>query len=205
MLDETTFSMLRDIGRDLFLRGLVSSHAGNISVRAGRTIHITRRGAMLGRLRREDMVAVDIEENDKRGVPEASSELVVHRAVYSNTGTHAVIHAHPPYATLLSMMHAEIVPIDFEGSYLLKKVPVINVEKSAGAEGTAAIVSELLRNCNAVMVRGHGSFARGDTPQEAFMFTSSLEASSFYVYHMQGKPRDKAVHGTSKKRGRRPL
>jgi hypothetical protein len=31
MLEEKSFALLRDIGRDPFLRGLISSHAGNIS------------------------------------------------------------------------------------------------------------------------------------------------------------------------------
>lgn len=184
MVDETTFAMLRDTGRDLFLRGLISSHAGNMSVKVGRTIHITRRGSMLGRLRQEDMVDVDIEKTDAH-VLMASSELVVHRAVYRNTSALALIHAHPPYATLLSMMQDEIIPIDSEGSYLFKKVPVIAVEKTIGSEEAANIVSEALRDYKVVMMRGHGSFARGDMPEEAYMFTSSLEASSFYVYHMQ--------------------
>jgi len=184
MLDDTTFAMLRDIGRDLFLRGLISSHAGNMSVRVGRTIWITRRGSMLGRLRKEDMVDVDIEKTDAH-VLTASSELAIHRAVYETTSALALIHAHPPFATLLSMMQEEITPIDFEGSYLLKKVPVIVVEKAMGSEETATRVSERLQDCKVVMMRGHGSFARGDTPEEAYMFTSSLEASSFYVYHMK--------------------
>jgi len=204
VLDEATFLIVRDIGRDLFLRGLISSHAGNMSVRADRTIHITRRGSMLGRLRREDMVDVDMKESDEC-VPAASSELAAHRAVYSSTQAHAVIHAHPPYATLLSMMREEIVPIDFEGSYLFKAVPVIVAEKNMGSEEAAAAVSNALQDHDVVVVRGHGSFARGDTPEEAFMFTTSLEASSFYVYHMHEAREGRAVPGTNKNRGRRPL
>ena len=45
MLEENSFVLFRDIGRDLFLRGLVSSHAGNISLRIGQKICITRRGS----------------------------------------------------------------------------------------------------------------------------------------------------------------
>jgi L-fuculose-phosphate aldolase len=184
MMDESTFSMLRDIGRDLFLRGLISSHAGNASVRVGRTIHITRRGSMLGRLHETDMIAVDLEKTDAH-VLMASSELAVHRAIYKSTSALAVIHAHPPYATLLSMVHDALIPIDSEGSYLFKRVPVITVEKTIGSEEAGRVIGEALRDYKIVMMRGHGSFARGDMPEEAYMFTSSLEASSFYLYHMR--------------------
>jgi L-fuculose-phosphate aldolase len=184
MLDGTTFAMLRDIGRDLFLRGLISSHAGNMSVRIGRTIWITRRGSMLGRLRKEDIIDVDIEKADAHVIT-ASSELAIHRAVYETTSALAFIHAHPPYATLLSMMRDEIIPIDSEGSYLFRKVPVVTVEKAIGSQEAGGVISEALQDCNVVLMRGHGSFARGDLLEDAFMYTSSLEASSFYLYHME--------------------
>ena len=184
MLDDTTFAMLRDIGRDLFLRGLISSHAGNMSVRVGRTIWITRRGSMLGRLRQEDMIDVDIETTDAH-VLMASSELAIHRAVYQNTSALAFIHAHPPYATLLSMMRDVIIPIDSEGSYLFKKVPVVTVEKTIGSQEAGGVISRELQDYKVVMMRGHGSFARGDLLEDAYMYTSSLEAASFYLYHME--------------------
>jgi L-fuculose-phosphate aldolase len=59
MLEENAFAFFRDIGRDLFLRGLISSHAGNISLRIGQKICITRRGSMLGRILPDDLVEVD--------------------------------------------------------------------------------------------------------------------------------------------------
>ncbi len=181
MLGETTFEDFRDLGRDLFLRGLISSHAGNMSVRQGNAIYITRRASMLGRLKRRDIVEVDLEANDGR-ILMASSEVVVHRAIYRNTSALAVVHAHPPYATLLSLLAEELIPVDSEGSYLFKKVPVISVEKTIGSEEGAAIISSCMRDYKVVLMRGHGSFARGDMLEEAYMLTSSLESSSFLLY-----------------------
>ncbi len=186
MLEESAFAMFRDIGRDLFLRGLISSHAGNMSVRTGRDICITRTGSMLGRITRDDLVDVDVEENDAR-VLRASSELIVHRAIYRKTGASAVVHAHPPHATLLSVLYGELIPVDSEGCHLLKKVPVIQVEKMIGSEEGAEAVSEALKDYRIVLMRGHGSFARGETLEEAYMLTSSLEASSFFTYHLEGR------------------
>lgn len=185
MLEESAFGMLRDIGRDLFLRGLISSHAGNISLRIGQKICITRRGSMLGRITESDLVDVDLAAPDSH-VLRASSEIVVHRAIYRNTSALAVVHAHPPYATLLSMVSEELIPIDSEGSYLFKKVPVVSVEKTVGSQESAELVSEALKDYRIVMLRGHGSFARGDVLEDAYMLTSSLEASAFYLYHAEG-------------------
>jgi L-fuculose-phosphate aldolase len=185
MLDETTFSAFRDIGRDLFLRGLVSSHAGNLSVRTGTAIWITRTGAMLGRITRDDAIEVDPVGPDPID-SHASSELTVHRAIYGATGAGAVVHAHPPYATLLSMLQDELTPIDSEGYYVLGRVHVVDIGAvvAAGLPESARAVSEALKEHRIVLLKGHGSFARGDTLEHAYMPTSSLEASSFYLYHL---------------------
>ena len=44
----------------------------------------------------------------------------------------AVIHAHCPYTTVLSMIEDEITAIDAEGIFTIKKIPVIEVDIPAG-------------------------------------------------------------------------
>ena len=44
------------VGHDLFSRGLVSSHSGNLSIRAGERLIITRQGSMLAHLSEQDLV-----------------------------------------------------------------------------------------------------------------------------------------------------
>jgi len=173
----------KEIGRDIFLRGLITSHAGNMSARVKDQIYITRRSSMLGRLQSEDLIELELGQ-DHSQIPMASSELIVHTAIYKTTSARAIIHTHPPYATLLSMLQDEIVPVDSEGLYVFQKAPVVNPKKPIGSEESASRVSEQLRKYKIVLVRGHGSFARGDSLEEAFMYTSSLESSSFFLWHL---------------------
>lgn len=184
MIENKTVTSFQTIGRDIFLRGLISSHAGNMSIRAGNKLFLTRRGSMLGRLKKGDIVEIDVEHDDS-AILMASSEVVVHRAIYRKTSALSVVHTHPPYATLLSMVENEIIPVDSEGSYLFKKIPVVSTEKTIGSGEAAVIISEYLKDYKVVILRGHGSFARGDMLEEAYMLTSSLEASAFFVYHMR--------------------
>jgi len=184
MLEEGVVRSFVEIGRDIFLRGLVSSHAGNMSVRAGEHFYITRRGSMMGRLSAADIIKLDLERPDDPNILLASSESVVHRAIYHKTGSLAVVHAHPPYGTLLSMTDDELVPVDLEGSYHLKRVPVASSEDAIASHEAAQIVSDHLKDHRIVLMRGHGSFARGNTLEEAYMLTSSLESSAFYLYHI---------------------
>ena len=173
------------IGRDLFLAGVISSHGGNMSVRMGDRILITRRGSMLARLEERDVVETALDENDAN-VTLASTEIGVHRAIYKATSALAVVHTHPPYAIVQSLLHDEIVPIDSEGSYLLHKVPVVAAELTAGSDEVAALLPHWLQEYDIVMLRGHGPFAIGHLLEEAYQITSVLEQTCKILTIAQG-------------------
>ena len=85
-----------------------------------------------------------------------------------------------------SLSREEIVPVDNEGSYLLKKVPVIWEEFASGTPEMARKVAEALRSYKIIMLRGHGSFATGQTLEEAFFWSSALEeVSQIILYTLQ--------------------
>jgi L-fuculose-phosphate aldolase len=169
------------IGRDLFLSGLVSSHGGNMSVRQGDRLVITRRGLQLGQITTEDIVETGLYEDDSN-IMLASSETPVHRAIYLNTAALAVVHAHTKAAIALSLLEDEIVPIDNEGSYLLHKVPVVSSELASGSS-IADLVAASLKQYKIIMVRGHGCFATGQLLEEAYQWVSCLEESSQILYY----------------------
>ena len=164
------------VGRDLFVAGLVSSHGGNMSVRQGDRILITRRGSMLAHLDERDVIDIGLEENDAN-VTLASTEIVVHRAIYQATSALAIVHTHPPYAIAQSLAKDEIVPVDSEGSYLLHKVPVVAAQLTAGSSEVAELLPRWLKEYDVVMLRGHGPFAIGHLLEEAYQLTSVLEMS----------------------------
>lgn len=169
------------IGRDLFLSGLVSSHGGNMSMRLGDRLVITRRGLQLGQITAEDIVETGLYEDDSN-IMLASSETPVHRAIYLNTAALAIVHAHTKAAIALSLLEDEIVPIDNEGSYLLHKVPVVSSELASGSS-IADLVAASLKQYKIIMVRGHGCFATGQLLEEAYQWVSCLEESSQILYY----------------------
>jgi len=159
----------------------VSSHAGNMSVRVGDRLVITRRGSMLGRLRPEDLIETGIDRDDS-GIALASSEIVVHRAVYLRTAAQAILHTHPAHGIALSLEQDEIIPIDSEGSYLLHRVPVVAVERTVGSDEMADAISASLVDYKLCMLRGHGLFATGNLLEEAYQWSSAFEASARIAY-----------------------
>jgi L-fuculose-phosphate aldolase len=152
-----------------------------MSVRVGDRLVITRRGSMLGRLRPEDLIETGVERDDS-GIAMASSEIVVHRAVYQRTAAQAILHTHPPHGVVLSLELEEIIPIDSEGSYLLHRVPVVATEKTVGSGEMAEVISSALCEYKACMLRGHGLFATGHLLEEAYQWTSAFEASARILY-----------------------
>jgi len=178
MLDQ-----FQTFGSDLFYRGLTSSHGGNISVRMGDRIIITRTGTMLAHLTEKDLIETGLDEDDSN-IMLASSELVVHREIYQNTAALAIVHVHPPFAVALSLIVEDaIFPIDSEGSYLFRKVPVMQTETTVGSKDVARIAAEVLREYKIFMLRGHGCFSIGPVLEEAFQWCSSLEESCKMYYY----------------------
>lgn len=169
-------SQFQTVGNDLFSRGLISSHSGNMSIRLGERITITRRGCRLGCLDEQDLIETGISKND-RSTPLASTELPVHRAIYQQTTAQAIVHAHPPHAVALSLTETEIVLSCVEFQSIVGRVPVLgwNIEVKPG--GLADIIAEALKRHRIIIVRGHGSFATGQLLEEAHSCTTALEES----------------------------
>ncbi len=169
-------SQFQTVGHDLFTRGLISSHSGNLSIRLGDRLIITRRGCRLGCLQEHDLIETGISKND-RSTPLASTELAVHRAIYQQTSASAIVHAHPPHAVALSLTETEIIPSDAEGLAVAGRVPVVGWHMEVKLGGQADTIAQALNHHRIVMVHGHGSFAMGQLLEEAHDSTTMLEES----------------------------
>lgn len=169
-------SQFQTVGCDLFNRGLVTSNNGNLSIRLGDRIIITRRGCRLGSIQEQDLIETGISKND-RATPLASMELPVHRAIYQTTSALAVVHAHAPHTIALSLAATEIVPNTGESLATLGRVPVIGQDMEIKQGGLADMIAGALKEHRAAMVYGHGSFAVGQLLDEAYNFTATLEES----------------------------
>ena len=169
-------SQFQAVGCDLFTRGLISSHNGNLSIRLGERVIITRRGCRLGCLDEQDLIETGISKND-RSTPLASMELAVHRAIYQEIPALAIVHAHPPHAIALSLTETEIVPNCVESLSIVGPVPVLGWNMEVKPGGLAHIIAEALKQHRIVMVRGHGSYAIGQLLEEAHNYTTTLEES----------------------------
>lgn len=171
----------RKFGKLLDAHEMNTSHSGNLSVRRGDRIFITRRGSMSADTKKNDVIETGIYEDDS-GIVLASTETIVHRAIYQNTSALAIIHAHPPYAIVLSLLEKEIIAVDAEGSYHMHKIPVMDLKVPVGSTEAAEKLPPVLKNYKAVMVRSHGVFATGSILEEAYMWVSIVDSISRLRY-----------------------
>ncbi|HHY45793.1 MAG TPA: aldolase [Firmicutes bacterium] len=172
------------IGRDLFLQGLNSSHSGNMSVRLGDRIIITRRGSSLSNLKEGDLVETGLEKNDSF-ITLASTEIVVHREIYQKTAALAIVHCHAPRCVALSLLEDEIIPVDSEGSYFFHKIPVVATELTVGSKEAARLLAQVLKNYKVAVLRGHGIFAVGQVLEEAYQYASAAEHVCQIICHVR--------------------
>lgn len=103
---------LADLAGQLYARGWMEGTAGNISVRLPdrpERALITASGLSKGTLGERDVVEVRISDAQRVApdAPRPSAETTIHAALYQAfADCHAVVHAHPPYATAVATLAA---------------------------------------------------------------------------------------------------
>jgi len=178
---ESLLSRFQTVGGDLYTRGMVSMHGGNLSVRQDQNLVITRSGSRLGYLTEPDLIETGVIKDDEN-TKKASSELGVHRAIYQNTPFSAIVHSHPIHATALSFLGDTVLTEDEAGKLFIPKVPVVGFGKEPVPGGFAQEIAEALKTNAIVLVHRHGSFARGMSIEEAYVYTELLEISCRILY-----------------------
>jgi L-fuculose-phosphate aldolase len=186
-------SAIVECGRICYERHLISSSDGNISVRMedGRIL-LTPSGVSKGRLRESDLLTLDIngkvlaaKENRR-----PSSETSMHLEVYQQrSDAHAVIHAHPIFATTLTVAGIDF-PMDVLPEILLtlaNDVPTTAYATPASHEDAEAI-RPFIKEYNAILLRQHGSLTVGKDLDEALIHLERVEhvAEIFWRAQMLG-------------------
>ncbi|HET6847169.1 MAG TPA: class II aldolase/adducin family protein [Anaerolineales bacterium] len=162
--DELRRSLV-EYGRICYDRRLVTSNDGNLSARLDDSrIIITPAGVCKGRLQVQDLIVVDMQGRVSRQASgrRMSSETPMHLEVYlQRPDIGAVIHAHPVFATALSVADMEF-PVDIlpEGAMLLGEVPTTAFAAPATAEDAEAIRA-LIQTHDALLLRQHGTLTCG--------------------------------------------
>jgi L-fuculose-phosphate aldolase len=168
-------------------QGLIRSSDGNISVRleADRFL-VTPSGLYKMSMEPDDPIVVDSAGQVIEGKPglKPTSEVGMHLEVYrQRLDVNAVLHAHPPYATALTITGLPF-PTDLLPEVLiaLGEVPTASYA-TPGTPALAESIHALITEHNAVMLSNHGSITVGQTLEEALIALERLEHAA-YTYHL---------------------
>lgn len=190
MLLEPQRNELVTCARRLEQDDLALGTSGNLSVRVGDLVAITPSAVDYAHLTPEQVCIVQRDGTPVEAPEKISTELPMHLAVYDAFDVTAVVHTHPPYATVLSTVTDELPPIHYMIAFEGGPVRVAPYARP-GSEELAKNVVAGLEGRSAVLLANHGALTIGPTLESAYFRSWLLEwlCSLYYRALLAGEPK----------------
>ncbi|MBR2972284.1 MAG: L-ribulose-5-phosphate 4-epimerase [Clostridia bacterium] len=171
----------------LVKHGLVVLTWGNVSAKDEETglVVIKPSGVPYDTMKVEDMVVVDIEGNVIEGRYRPSSDLPTHLYLYKQyTTLGGIVHTHSTYATAFAQSGREITAYGtthadaFYGNVPCARELTDEEIDEAYEQNTGKVIAEAISDVEAIpamLVKNHGVFTWGSTPEKAVENAVTLE------------------------------
>lgn len=192
-LDEAVEAIIAS-GRRLDASGLAPATSGNYSVRLGNgRVAVTVSGRHKGRLRRDDVMLVDMEGVALEG-KKPSAETALHTVIYRlYPQVNAVLHVHSVPVVALTRHLPDASEVVLQGYEMLKAFPgITSHEVTVGipifenSQDIAALARQVAEDTGqrlrsgttqapAYLIRGHGAYGWGKDLEEAERVIEGLE------------------------------
>ena len=148
----------------------------------------------LGIMEPDDMVMCDTEGfliTGRSGLTQCS-EVKIHACIYkTHPKVQAVVHVHPRYTILMSVLTGALKPMCQEGAQLVRHaLPIYPHVKTIQSDAEGMEVANLLGDNRAMLLLGHGAVTTGSTLSEAVMGMAQLEEQArmnYLAYCAEGK------------------
>lgn len=179
-VEESLRADIVEVGRRIYARGFVASNDGNISVRLDDDrLLMTPTGVSKGFMTPDMMVTTDLAGRKLTGDREASSEILMHLAVYEHRPEiNAVVHAHPPTATGFAVAG---IPLDravlAEVVTTLGSIPIADYGTPSTAE-LAEAVRHYISAHDGLLLANHGALT---VAQELFAAYYKMETVEHFA------------------------
>jgi L-fuculose-phosphate aldolase len=134
---------------------------------------------VLAQMRPEDMVVCDLDGGKVGGPPGVSQcyEVKLHSCIYrDHPRGQAVVHVHPRFCVLMSVLGIRIRPMSTTGgAYVKDALAVYPHAHLVQTEAHGSDVSRLLDGRPAVLLQGHGIVTAGSSLEQAVTIAARLE------------------------------
>lgn len=172
-------------------RSDIIDYNGHASIRAGENrLFINTGSCQRSRLTTADICSIDFDGNLLEGNGRPPLEFHLHAGIYrARPDAHAVVHAHPKWSTLLTMVGEPYQPVYAQGS-LVWPMPVLDSPNSINNPAMAQRLADTLGNRPAALMKSHGAVTVGRDIVEAFVLANYLEENAYRQYRALqiGKP-----------------
>ena len=147
----------------------------------------------LPRMKPEDMIVCDLDGNFVEGPPGSTQcyEVKLHSSILkARPDVNSVVHVHPRFAVMMSVLQARLVPMCNEGSQLVRRpLPVYRHNKIVQTDAEGMECARLLGDGNALLLLGHGIATCGASMAQSFGNAYNLEEQArmnWYAYCAAG-------------------
>jgi L-fuculose-phosphate aldolase len=175
----------------MLARAEIVDHGGHASARRdGGSFYVNSGASTRGTLTADDIVAVDLSGALVEGTAAPPLEFPLHAEIYrARPDVQAVMHTHPRWSTLLTMIGADYRVVCPQGA-LLANVPVFESPLSVNTREMGERIAATLGRGPAVLLKSHGAAIVGSTVIECFALAAYLEenASRQYLAMQIGDP-----------------
>jgi L-fuculose-phosphate aldolase len=167
----------------LYQRQLVAALDGNVSCRCGSLILTTPSGLCKGHLQAADLILVNEAGQVVSGQGQPTSELALHLEVYQQRPeANAVIHAHPPVATALTIAGVSLTEgILPEVVLTLGAIPTAPYA-TTGTPAMATAIRTLVPQHDAILLEQHGALTIGRTLWDAYFKMEKVEHAAWIIW-----------------------
>ena len=182
-----------DVCHRLYARGMVAATDGNVSVRLpGGNILTTRSAINKGMVQEVDLIEVTPTGEHVRGSGKPSTEMSMHLFIYrERPDIHAVVHAHPIYATAFAAARLALDSCVFPEVIVgLGAIPLAEYATPSTQEVSTSL-QPFVRTADAILLANHGVVAYGPDIYDAYFKMEKTEHAAHitYVATMLGGPR----------------
>jgi L-fuculose-phosphate aldolase len=167
----------------MLARAELVDHSGHGSVRRdAESFYINSGGSTRSALTIDDLVAVDLDGKLVEGSARPPLEYHIHSEIYRvRPDAQAVLHTHPRWSTLLTMVGEPYRVVYAQGA-LLGEIPLVDSPMSVNTRPMGERVAATLSRGRAVLLKSHGAVIVGADVVECFALAAYLEENAQRQY-----------------------
>jgi len=178
----------------LYMKNMVNSTGGNVSLRKNDVVFITSTGSLLGKLTPEMIIKVKL-DGSVLGSGKPSKETAMHLGIYNaRPGICGIVHPHPPYSIAYSCI---VQPYDMEFVDMPAFTPGFAKRigrmgfvpySKPGSGDLANCVKKLIAKYNGLLLQNHGIVTVGSDLEEALALSEEIEENAQLYFLTYGHP-----------------